>query len=108
MNVVEFNREKAAKRLDAARLNELQKNVRYLLSGSTGTHEIINAICEAIVEVQLTLPEDSTEYRELQYQHDVLECVPYALELRQDIRPVSARIIGITALKHKLEFIDLN
>lgn len=102
MNVIAFNREKVEKRLEATRLNELQKNARYLLSGTTDAHEIINATCEAIADVQLKLQEDSKEYRELQYQHDALECVPYALELRQDIYPVSARITGLHAFNTNL------
>lgn len=107
MKVLNFNDKAAISRLETARLNEITKNVRCILSGNTGTHEIMNAVCAAINDVQMKVEEDSARYRELQFQHDVIEAINNALELRQDIHPVSARMTGINAAKSALDNIEV-
>lgn len=108
MKVLSFNNKAAIYRLETARLREIEKYARCILSGNTGTHEIMNAVCAAINDVQMQIPEDSERYRELQFQHDVIESINNALELRQDIHPVSARMTGINAVKSALDNIEVN
>ena len=111
MKVANFDHQKAAKRLEAAHenkmksmLDDFQQHAELLLQDKASIHEMINCICEAINTTQIVShDEDSREYNDLQFYHDVIESTTYALELDRRPSPEISKANGLIEMQNRLE-----
>ncbi|SEN71805.1 hypothetical protein [Nitrosomonas marina] len=104
MKLANFDQQKAAQRRTRAMLNDFQHQAEILLQERISIHEIINCLCEAINNTQVNhVDEESLEYQNLQFCHDVIESTTCALELERNIDPKLAQIRGLLEVQASLE-----
>ena len=104
MKVTNFDHQKAAQRRSTAMLNDFQRNAETLLQERISIHEIIGFLCEAINNTQIHHhDEESLEYQNLQFCHDVIESTTYALELDRRTIPEISKANGLIEMQNRLE-----
>lgn len=104
MRVTNFDHKKAEQRRSTAMLNDFQRKAEILLQERISIHEIVDCLCEAINSTQIHRhDEESLEYQNLQFFHDVIESTACALELERNIDPKLAQIRGLLEVQCRLE-----
>ncbi|SET40507.1 hypothetical protein SAMN05216326_12524 [Nitrosomonas marina] len=104
MKVTNFDHQKAAQRRSTAMLNDFQRKAEILLQERISIHEMIDCLCEAISNTQVNhMNEESLEYQNLQFCHDVIESTTCALELDRRSSPEISKANGLIEMQKRLE-----